>query len=279
MSRLFGLVLAQLVIGGVSLLLLVPLRTLGRRFFQTCTWIFLGMLLFSYWLQPPPEGYTRLGSLFSQSLWATWEGREFGGLSLYLLLVFLHLVSLYAWRDWLVRGLLGLSVVCGAFVLFSSSAVFRTVDMSSLQAGLLPVNFFLSALALGTVFTGMLFGHWYLVDPSLPLRLIHRFSWLLVAVLVAQGVALIAFVVFGFEPRHFAAVWGEGALFSSWGVFFWGRALFGLLGTLLVALVIFYSLRIHATRTATGFFYIAILTVFTGELMGRFILFLAAVPV
>jgi hypothetical protein len=154
----------------------------------------------------------------------------------------------------------------------------RTEGMSGLQAGLLPFNFFLSSLALGTVFTGMLFGHWYLVDPGLPIRLIHRFGWLLVGVLLAQGASLFAFVLYGFEPRHIAAVWGEGALFSSWGIFFWGRALFGLFGTLLVAFVILYSLRIHATRTATGFFYIAILTVFAGELMGRFILFLTALP-
>jgi hypothetical protein len=61
-------------------------------------------------------------------------------------------------------------------------------------------------------------------------------------------------------------------------VLFGGRVLIGILATLVVALVIRTTLQIPNVQSATGFFYIAILTVLLGEVLGRALLLFTGVP-
>ncbi len=81
-----------------------------------------------------------------------------------------------------------------------------------------------------------------------------------------------------FTPEQIRIVWGDNIFLTRWGLEFWGRVLLGLVGTFLVALVIVISLRMRATRTATGFFYIGIITVLVGELMSRNIFRIIRLP-
>ncbi|MFQ5693850.1 MAG: hypothetical protein ACE5IM_12500 [Nitrospinota bacterium] len=276
--EMFAIMYAQFLVGGVGLLALVPFRVLGRGFFKTCAWIFVILAFLHWWVAPRPEAYGGLSSLFGGSLWSTWEGREFGGMRIFALLTVAYLIALYRWRDGVVKAVLGGVAGVGTLSILSAAAAAQVSGMTALQAGLLPWNFILSALVLGTVFTGMLLGHYYLVKPDLPLGPLWRFAGLLLGALLAQGASLLAVVLRDFGPQQMAVILGENVFLTPWGLEFWGRVLVGLLGTFLVGVVIVISLRMHATRTVTGFFYIGILTVLVGELMSRNLFRLTHLP-
>jgi hypothetical protein len=61
-------------------------------------------------------------------------------------------------------------------------------------------------------------------------------------------------------------------------ILFGGRVLIGGVATLVIALVIRNTLRIPNVQSATGFFYIAILTVLLGEVLGRALLLFTGIP-
>jgi hypothetical protein len=151
-------------------------------------------------------------------------------------------------------------------------------DGSALALAALLANTWLSSALLGLTGTGMLLGHWYLNEPGLPTRHLWRMAhWLLIAVL-AQGLfpaahALTAVVVG--EPARAQQVL---RLIPDHPILFGGRILVGIVATLVVALVIRNTLRIPNVQSATGFFYIAILTVLLGEVLGRALLLYTGIP-
>ncbi|MFQ5914930.1 MAG: hypothetical protein ACE5JS_17315 [Nitrospinota bacterium] len=276
--ELFAVMFAQFLIGGVCLLGFIPLRVLGRNFFMICAWIFVILALIYWWIAPRPAVYGGFGSLFGPRLWSTPNGREFGSMLLFMALVVLYLISLYGWRDGWLKGFLWAATAVGIFALINGAAAARETGMTPLQAGLLPANFLLSALALGTVFTGMLLGHYYLVKPDLTLKPLWRFAWLLLGVVIAQGAAAVTLVLKEFGPERIEMILGRNVFLTPWGLEFWGRVLVGLLGTFLVGVLIVVSLRMRATRTVTGFYYIGIMTVVVGELMSRNLFRLTHLP-
>jgi len=140
-----------------------------------------------------------------------------------------------------------------------------------------PTLFTTRAGLLGLAFVGMLLGHSYLNAPHLPLRLIDRLSRFFLWAVLARGCYP---VVTG------ALLWAGGGLAP-------GLALVGLQehfllvilrlgvgvgGSLTVALVIRNCLRLPNVQAATGFYYVAMLTVFLGEVLGGFLLALANLP-
>lgn len=276
--EMFAITFAQFLVGGVGLLLIIPFETLGRGFFKTCAWIFVCLGLIFWWIAPRPAGGAGFGSLFGVSLWSAPKGREFGGMILFVLLTVLYLVSLYRWEESAAKGLLWAAALVGLFSILNGAEAAKGARMTALQAGLLPANFILSALALGSVFTGMLLGHYYLVKPELPLAPLWRFAWLLLAVLLAQGGFLLTLALKEFGPEQARVVWGGNVFLTPWGLEFWGRVLVGLAGTFIVGVGILISLRMRATRTATGFFYIGIITALVGELMSRNLFRLTHLP-
>jgi hypothetical protein len=67
-------------------------------------------------------------------------------------------------------------------------------------------------------------------------------------------------------------------LSTSYGAVFLGRLFVGILGSFVLGCVIWDTLRIPNVQAATGFFYIAILTVTIGEVLGRFLWNSTSIP-
>jgi predicted Na+-dependent transporter len=123
----------------------------------------------------------------------------------------------------------------------------------------------------------MLLGHWYLIDLGLsidPLRRVFRYF---VAVLIVQlGFSLVMVLALGLGSSQGAAavadLWHQHAALLAL------RVVLGPLAALGIAYLIHRSLEIPQTMAATGLFYIAILAVLVGELLGRLILFRTSLP-
>ena len=139
---------------------------------------------------------------------------------------------------------------------------------------LLPFQFLIASVLLGAVHSGMWFGHWYLVTPDLPVNFLKRFNTVLFWTLIGMIVLLCLNIFFRQQSTDVVAF----NLFYQ--IIFGMRVLIGIAGTLLLYLITWDCLRpksvardvLGATRAATGFLFIAIITVFLGEFCSRFLL-------
>lgn len=126
------------------------------------------------------------------------------------------------------------------------------------------------ALFTGAVLDGLLLGHWYLTDRKLSRGPINRMVWVLMAAVIVQVVALIAGGFGGLEPGSSASLSLNPVLTLSGSATV--IAIGMTLATGLVAVFIRLILRgprPTAVQAATGFFYLAVMTAFTGELAAK----------
>lgn len=275
----FYLVFSQLAVGGFALLLLVPKGLVGANFYRLMGGIYLLVI-----------GFARCAmlSIHHQEVnlrhfFTALPNTE----SLFTLLFF---VSVLLWTlSWwfnsphFTRILFFIVLLCGGVVLFFSPI--RYLKLIPSEAFLIGQNgvagylffsaqFLSAATLLGAVNSGMWFGHWYLVTPDLPIHYLKRFNSVLLTSLIGTT------CLFGI------------ALFLRWKstdvvpfnlyyhLIFSMRLLIGLGGTLFLYFITWDCLRdksvaidaVGATRAATGFLFIAIITVFIGEFCSRLLL-------
>lgn len=131
-------------------------------------------------------------------------------------------------------------------------------------------NALLSALILGFSLAAMLLGHWYLVQPKLSIEELSRVSLLFIGLVFAR----VLFGAFHYAPLVVGKSEAEiyrYLLGSSMGIFVLMRFVWGLVGPLILAYLIWGTVKIRSTQSATGILYVAVLTVLTGEILALFL--------
>jgi hypothetical protein len=135
------------------------------------------------------------------------------------------------------------------------------------QVALALLRTLVGAAFLGSITDAMLLGHWYLVQPGLPRRLLHE---LVDAVAVIWPIEVIALLI----PTGMVSVW-TGSIDDGWG---------GMLGWMWAACAVTTIVLIGVTKAAlrerqysavmaaTGLLYLAILTAFGTDLVARAVL-------
>jgi hypothetical protein len=169
--------------------------------------------------------------------------------------------SVLRWpRAWLAvgTGAVGLA----ALVVLAAAGGSRSVPIFASQL-------VLAALALGAVNAGMLLGHWYLVTPKLSPTPLRRMMWLLIGVLVVQGVAFaLALAAVGAEP-----ITGDLAWLT------WLRLGVGILLPIVATVLAMLASRAASLQASTGLLYIGLALVMAGSIAGASITYLTGVPV
>lgn len=138
---------------------------------------------------------------------------------------------------------------------------------------ILTIQFLTSALLLGIVHTGMWFGHWYLVTPELPVSYLRRFNTVLLWTLV------VSIAIFSVNLYLRSQAQDVVSFNFHFELIFWMRLGIGFAATLILYFITWDCLRqksvdkdeLGATRAATGFLFIAIITVFLGEFCSRYL--------
>ena len=123
------------------------------------------------------------------------------------------------------------------------------------------------AAFLGSITDAMLLGHWYLVQPGLPRRLLTELVDAVVWVWPVEVVALLL-------PTGMISVW-TGAVDDGWGGtlgWFWAACAVATLVLVLVAKAALREREYSAVMAATGLLYLAILTGFGMDLLPRAVL-------
>lgn len=269
-ARCFLLVFAELYVGGLLALSIPPFHEIERGFYKSTASVYLGagVIAFAGRLALLVRGHSfawadgtemllwtaslTAGGLYLRGLW----GEDFRSRARYYV---------WAWGS-------------GVAALGLGAQAFRLGPLLSIETVLYPISFIVSALLLGAVTTGMLLGHWYLIDRGLsidPFRSLLRFY---VGMLGVQAALLLVTAgLLSLLGTHASAA-GLTQLFQGHTSLLTVRLLLSPVTAAALAWMIWKTLQIPQTMAATGLFYIAILSVLVGEFMSRFILFRTSLP-
>jgi hypothetical protein len=264
-ARCFLLVFCQLAVGGLLSLAVPPFHELERGFYKSSAGVFLSAAV--------------LGGGGTVYLWLTRAASGVSPLEAVLWVVFVVLFSSYLATLWgeamAVRArLYAAALLVGLAALGASAWSLFAIGGPVLHV-IATLSTLASAAALGAVTTGMLIGHWYLIDPGMEIEPFLRCFRFFVATLWVE-VASLAAILFGLLLTG-SAITGVDALHSHFEVLVLRLAL-GPLAALAIAAMIRRVLAIPQTMAATGLFYIATLAVLVGEFLGRYFTFRTGLP-
>jgi hypothetical protein len=268
----FLLLFHQVALGGLFALAATPFHELSRGFYKSTAGVLfvVGSL-----------GFLGKADLYRKSLAA--DGSPAGTVELLLHLLFILSFALYLYSLWGERvafraRVFSISLFAGLAALAVSAHGFYQASFWSIETFLYPASFFFSALLLGGVTVGMLIGHWYLIDTGQSIApFIRIFKFFFVA-LALQTVFFLLLPVLLYYFGSPDTVHNLHELWENHRVLLISRLLTTQGGSLVLSFMIWRTLKIPHTMAATGLFYIALLGVFVGEILGRQILALTSLP-
>jgi hypothetical protein len=147
----------------------------------------------------------------------------------------------------------------GVVTLWLVAACSILAAMAGTEPGLLrATSVVTSGLVLGLTTASMLLGHWYLNSPGMELEPLRRLLKL-DGMAVAGQIALSTCGLVGY-------LMDVDVVSVSWLLFLLLRWSFGLVGVLALLWMVWQTLKIPNTQSATGILYVAVIGVFVGEL-------------
>ncbi len=268
----FLLLFYQVALGGLFAIAATPFHQLERGFYKSTAGVLFVVGLLGLWGK---------ADLYHKSLS---KGVELGtGVEMILHILFLLFFALYLFSLWGEHALFrartfSLSLLIGLTGLALSSHTFYQAPFWSVETLLYPLSFFLSALLLGGVTVGMLIGHWYLIDTGQSIDPFVRMFRFFVASLIIQTIFLLILPLLLYLFGSAKTVLGLKRLWEEHLFILLARLLVAQVAPLVLSFMIWRTLKIPHTMAATGLFYIALLGVFVGEILGRQILALTSLP-
>ena len=271
-SSSFLLFFYQIALGGLFGLAFTPFHQLDRAFYKSTGGVLFVIAVLSFWGK---------ASLYLQSISESfsWTMAAEGLAHLVFVICFAgYMVSLWAERQAFRARTFATCILSGLAGLILSAHSFYDAPIGSIETVVYPLSFFMSSLLLGSVTVGMLIGHWYLIDTGQTLDpFIRIFKFFVISLAVQSGFSLLSFLslhVLGTDQ----SVMELQKLWTDHSILLIIRIVIGYLGPLVLSWMIWRTLLIPHTMAATGLFYIALLAVFVGEILGRQILALTSLP-
>src|SRR5262249_39784326 len=134
----------------------------------------------------------------------------------------------------------------------------RLLTLGGWENWVLLLNHLAATALLGSVMLTMVFGHWYLVVPKLSIDPLKRLTKVLMGSIAIRIVTILAsLAVLEFEQSiPLGIVLRE--LVVQQGIFFWPRILFGVLVPIVLAAMIWTTVKLRHTQAATGLLYLAV---------------------
>jgi hypothetical protein len=271
-SSSFLIFFYQIAVGGLFALAATPFHELDRAFYKSTTSVLFAVAVLGLWGE-------------SQFYWqtaATESGlssaAEFFLHAIFVLCLAAYLASLWTERPYYRARSFSWAILTGLAGLVLSGFNAFPAPAFSWEVLLYPISFFLSALLLGSVTVGMLIGHWYLIDTGQSIDPFVRIYKFFVAALVLQTGFLLLSALLIYVAGSPSSVASVKTLWAKHSSLVMTRVLIGQAAPLVLSWMIWRTLQIPHTMAATGLFYIALLGVFVGEILGRQILTLSSLP-
>jgi hypothetical protein len=188
-------------------------------------------------------------------------------------LFLVYLVAVYL-RPPVLHVIVGLlACAAGLAAIIAQSVAYPTPAWGAYGTA---ASFILSTIAIGTVTTAMLLGHWYLVVPNLSTRPLFMLLAVLAVSFVLQAVlAAVALVALagtnGVADRH-------DVIFGGYSIVFWMHVAGGIALPLLIVALAFQSTRLRSLMSATGLLYVAVVLTLVGQVTGKVIFYGGNLP-
>ena len=268
-------VLVMLSAGGLLTSLAAHLRTpLARGYLLFNGVVLLLFLALGLWLRLALP----LPSLLPYDARAPWVAYEPVLWLLFAALLVVHLLLVRVERP---RPATWVGVVAGGVGLASLATGVAAYLPPVTTPGVLFVMALLATaagtLVLGSVWSGWMLGHWYLVTPQLSPRPLLLINAGLAAALGVQ--ALLALGMVGAALVMAPAETGPAVLLEHYRWWFGLRVGIGVVFPLVLSWMIWRTARTRSMMAATGLLYIATGAVVSGEIIARVLYFIARVPV
>ncbi len=271
-SSSFLLFFYQIALGGLFGLSATPFHELERAFYKSTAGVLFVIAVLGLWGKSPLYWQNIAG----ENSFATVAEILFYGL--FVISFAAYMISLWGENQAIRARSFASCVLCGSTGLIFIAHGFYQAPFWSLETLVYPIAFFLSALLLGTVTVGMLLGHWYLIDTGQSLDPFVRIYKFFVVALVLQTIFLLMALIVLYNFGVSESVIGLERLWTDHRTLFLTRVIAGQVAPLILSWMIWRTLVIPHTMAATGLFYIALLGVFVGEILGKQILALTSLP-
>ncbi len=266
-SSTFFFLFSQLGVGMLFTLLFISPRVIGNSFFKFASLtaaILMGVVLGFDFLFPSP---VRNGQLPVAAL----------AVSVLLTVIYNRVVDIDKFRAafWLLIA----ATAAGLAAITSDSLAFtRLLTLGGWENWILAVNHLAATFVLGSVMLTMVFGHWYLVIPRLSIEHLELLTKVHMATIGIRIVTIVASLVLLQVERSvpLAAILTE--LMVRQALFFWPRLIFGVVLPVVLAGMIWSTVRIRHTQAATGLLYLAVVAMLFGEFFSKFLLFALNIP-
>ena len=267
--------LVMLSAGGLLTSLAAHLRTPlagGYLFFNGA--VLLVFMALGLWLRLALP----LPSLLPYEARAPWVAYEPMLWFLFAALLVVHLLLVRAERAGLATWVGLAAVGVGLTSLATGVAAYLPpVATPGVLVGLALLATAAGTLALGSVWSGWMLGHWYLVTPQLSPRPLLLINAGLAAALGVQ--ALLVLGMAGVALFAVPAETGPATLLDQYNWWFGLRVGIGVVFPLVLSWMIWRTARTRSMMAATGLLYIATGAVVSGEIIARVLYFIARVPV
>ena len=268
-------VLVMLSAGGLVTSLAAHLRTplaSGYLFFNgVMLLVFMVLGLWLRWVLPLP-------ALLPYEVQEPWVAYEPVLWSLFAALLVVHLLLVRTERvrpaTWVGLAAVGVGLVTLATGVAAYLPPVATPEVLFVLALLATAA---GTLALGSVWSGWMLGHWYLVTPQLSPRPLLLINAGLAAALGVQ--ALLVLSMAGAALVAAPAETGPATLLDQYSWWFGLRVGIGVVFPLVLSWMIWRTARTRSMMAATGLLYIATGAVVSGEIIARVLYFIARVPV
>lgn len=243
--------LFRLNLGIAVSMALTSSRQVGSGFFRVHLWVLLGLNTFA-------------------ALISTSHGSSIPHSRLVVLLAISGALASYAgsvcWLyDRMHGGRLALLLVAICAVLANVVVITwpNSTGMMTVAIGLLDI--LTSSLILGACVCAMFLGHWYLNTPSMRLEPLKGLLWLMLAGIVARVIVCGFGLGLSVVEQGWPAGMAMATLALRWGI--------GLVGIFVVTIMVYKTLEIPNTQSATGLLYVGVIFVFLGELSSQLLSF------
>lgn len=269
-AHTYLLLFGKLAVGGLLALAVPVFHQLERGFYKSTAAVYLGAAI----AMAGGDTYLLLSSdatgAVSPMATALWV--------LFALLFTGYFVTLFVEMPFLRARLFPMAVLSGFVALAVAGWQYRPETVSAI-AGipyvLVPMA---GAAALGGAASGMLLGHWYLIDVDLDLDpLMRMYAFCRATLLLEIAAVIVAVSLLWIWPGSPLGTGFASAFGAEQGILTLARAAAWGLGLVLLVLIA-KTLEIPQTMAATGLFYIQATTVAVGEIIAHWLLFRTGLP-
>ena len=278
-SLLFFSILSGMAVALIALMPLIPQKAIGRGFFRFNA--LLGLILILPFLPFNPYSNFKLPFQKDTLILSSQLINIVYFLFISFTFVLLGLIFVYSRKKIPINKMVyNGSILWGLLALLLDSLLYRPMQGKIWWENILiPLNFISSAMLLGAALFAMLLGHWYLVQFDLDKNLLKKVSIFFCFSLGFRIITITLSLLIYWKSHVLDSETLQSILsLAGHGIFFWMRVLIGLALPALLAWMIYETAKMGANQSCTGLLYIAVILVFMGEMVSRYMFFLKGVP-